>query len=1496
MPGRLRPPTATAAEVVQDAQTAYIPGLQFNEALTWRAGKAIPVAELLTRLQTLAKELKKLEQDQVDRTAFTRVAQDLASANLLNHKDKGIRAYVASCVVDILRLCAPDAPFKNAQLKDIFTIIINSILPCLANPTDAYNTQHAYVLESLAEMKSIILLTDVDHPDTLILPLFTICFDIVSGTSKNAGGAELERAIEYNMTNLLVVVVDEVATLPQEVVDVVLSQFLRVDPRSAHHPATKSKKGAEDLDGKQGTLLLKDYPPAYNMAKAICTTCPEKMTSQISQYFNNVIVDASAPQETNGHAKHGGRRISHLDESDDEAEDVKELSKAHQLIRELWRACPDVLQNVIPQLEAELSAESVSLRLLATETIGDVAAGIGVSGPPPPAQLDPAAYPPASASFDGSGFSNLNRLLIPMSPKPFAGTHHSAYASFFSRRQDKSASVRAAWATAVGRILMTSAGGIGFDDGEDARLLSGLANSLGDADEKVRLAAITVIGTFGYSNFINTIGPNGGINKAGSVMTILGDRLKDRKHAVREQAFKVLGRLWGVASNDVQDGTDRIISVLGQVPTKIFEAYYTGDSDIQTLVDRTTFELLLPTSFPPIKPKASKAERSSQEDDATDPNTIRAQRVLTLIKGLDDRSRKIFLMMQARQIGVSRLVSNYLQSCEAYNGGVVDDEADAIKDTLTKWVNAISKTMAEPSRVSADLWKFAKIHDRRNYQLVKFAMRPENDYRTVINAIKELTKRIKEGPAGTVSLLETLTPLLYRCSLLVYNRSHVPTIMRLTRTDDFGLGETAYEVLKEISNRNPELLRTHVKDMCKELEDNAPTATNAEESSATDTLKACAAFSRKFPADLPKDRKFLLAMSSYTLHARSTKAAKHAVSLILTAADKKEMYAKDLLNKALEGCTYESPQFLTRLATLAQICLLAPAAANAQSDVIIRIAIKDTLKVNRNPSMQTEAYVWSDTGDEETEAKELALKVLVNRCRSMKDNSESFKELIDPLYVILIKLIDNEGEFSKGTPPSQKSRLRLAASRLLLKLCRHSRGCEDAVTQATFNQVALVALDRLSQVRNGFIEQIKKYLSRNRLHSRWLAVLFLLAFEPDSQLQSSTVTWLKARAQTYAQHSQGQPSAKSGHENVMELLFARLLSLLAHHPDFPDKNSQDYHVELVDYSRYICFYLSTIANEDNLSLIFHIAQRIKQTKDAISADDSNMSEHLYILSDLAQATIRDYADLLSHQKGHAANVNLLHTWPGKLRLPGQLFAALPDHATSQQIADKNFLPEEVAMELEKTVRAYVKATKQGHSQGSRHKRKSEAEDGEDEIPIKKHKKLPVRKPGATKTPKTVKRRNSEEMTPSEMPSRKSARTSTAAVSYADRDSDEDDAEMAEVEQAAAKRSVKRAQRKSSLSEAENAYGADVDDAEDDDEKENKQQETDEMDVEASDGQGSPSPLRSKTNGAAKKYSTASVKDKPNAANMAAKRKKVTPLKKNPEKDNLRETRRTRGAA
>lgn len=91
--------------------------LQFDEPLSWRAGKPIATGELLRRLEKLSKELVDLDQETVDKQSLTRVAKDLASHNLLAHKEHGVKAFVASCLVDILKLCAPEAPFTPKQLK-----------------------------------------------------------------------------------------------------------------------------------------------------------------------------------------------------------------------------------------------------------------------------------------------------------------------------------------------------------------------------------------------------------------------------------------------------------------------------------------------------------------------------------------------------------------------------------------------------------------------------------------------------------------------------------------------------------------------------------------------------------------------------------------------------------------------------------------------------------------------------------------------------------------------------------------------------------------------------------------------------------------------------------------------------------------------------------------------------------------------------------------------------------------------------------------------------------------------------------------------------------------------------------------------------------------------------------------------------------------------------------------------------------------------------------
>jgi sister-chromatid-cohesion protein PDS5 len=103
------------AEIVEEEPP--LAGLTFNEPLSWRAGKPIPTGTLLKRLDALSNELMEVDQEQIDKDSLTKVAKELAGQNLLDHKDKGVRAFVACCLVDVLKLCAPDAPFTGAQLK-----------------------------------------------------------------------------------------------------------------------------------------------------------------------------------------------------------------------------------------------------------------------------------------------------------------------------------------------------------------------------------------------------------------------------------------------------------------------------------------------------------------------------------------------------------------------------------------------------------------------------------------------------------------------------------------------------------------------------------------------------------------------------------------------------------------------------------------------------------------------------------------------------------------------------------------------------------------------------------------------------------------------------------------------------------------------------------------------------------------------------------------------------------------------------------------------------------------------------------------------------------------------------------------------------------------------------------------------------------------------------------------------------------------------------------
>ena len=70
----------------------------------------------------------------------------------------------------------------------------------------------------------------------------------------------------------------------------------------------------------------------------------------------------------------------------------------------------------------------------------------------------------------------------------------------------------------------------------------------------------------------------------------------------------------------------------------------------------------------------------------------------------------------------------------------MDENEKAIKEHMARLIESFAKGLPESSKVTEHLWKFAKMHDRRSYQLMRFCMAPESDYRTVFKAIVSHSK------------------------------------------------------------------------------------------------------------------------------------------------------------------------------------------------------------------------------------------------------------------------------------------------------------------------------------------------------------------------------------------------------------------------------------------------------------------------------------------------------------------------------------------------------------------------------------------------------------------------------------------------------------------------------------------------------------------------------------------------------------------------------------
>lgn len=270
---------------------------------------------LLRTLTSLLEYLEVIDQDDVDTDALDAPRADLVHRSILLHKDQGVRAYAACCLAQLLRLYAPDAPYTQPQLRDIFQFFIRQLTDGLKLPDAPYHAQYFHLLESLSTVKSPVLVCDLPSTDDLILDFFTAFFAILRRRTAN-------NKMQAYMADILVALLDECQSVPQTVLDTILAQFMD-----------------NNLD-----------QPAYSLAVSVCNHVSDKLQRPVCQYFTDIIVDSARSSP----------------------DDNQSLESAHELIQRLHATCPAILHGVIPQLTEELRVDHVHVRLLATRALADM--------------------------------------------------------------------------------------------------------------------------------------------------------------------------------------------------------------------------------------------------------------------------------------------------------------------------------------------------------------------------------------------------------------------------------------------------------------------------------------------------------------------------------------------------------------------------------------------------------------------------------------------------------------------------------------------------------------------------------------------------------------------------------------------------------------------------------------------------------------------------------------------------------------------------------------------------------------------------------------------------------------------------------------------------------------------------------------------------------------------------------------------------------------------
>ncbi|XP_050290638.1 sister chromatid cohesion protein PDS5 homolog D-like [Quercus robur] len=137
------------------------------------------IDDLLTLLDKVENLLAYVEQEPSKsmRDALLPSVKALITDKLLRHAEMDVKVSVVSCIIEITRITAPDAPYKDEQMKEIFQFIVAAFENMPHVSTRSYK-KVVSILDTIAKVKLCFVMLDLEC-DALVVEMFQSFLKII---------------------------------------------------------------------------------------------------------------------------------------------------------------------------------------------------------------------------------------------------------------------------------------------------------------------------------------------------------------------------------------------------------------------------------------------------------------------------------------------------------------------------------------------------------------------------------------------------------------------------------------------------------------------------------------------------------------------------------------------------------------------------------------------------------------------------------------------------------------------------------------------------------------------------------------------------------------------------------------------------------------------------------------------------------------------------------------------------------------------------------------------------------------------------------------------------------------------------------------------------------------------------------------------------------------------------------------------------------------------